>query len=375
MKVEVLYDVAVSKNTVDNIQLVTCAYPVTTLARNGIVFCIYRRGKKKHSYDGIWVVQNSKDNGQTWSEPVTIFDGRHLEPPEAMISGGICEAVDGSLVIVFTTIQVTKKDHHMFSEEGFKQQYQHYIARSYNSGITWSAPELVEHASTFRMGISKPFVLPNGELLVPAERTLSNGVSAVCVSYSTDNGKRLGPFNDCITDPSAKLNYSDPRFTLLPNGKIMAMLWTFRQDNEETIEVHQSTSEDNGRTWSKPQPVGYLGQITVPLILNFPIVIAASNYRWTPEGIRLWLSRDGGKTWLDELPIQMWDPHQNRILAQPMELYKDHSENKGVWKALPGFTFGTPDLVALLDGTVLLSYYATVEGVTHVRACRFKLEV
>ena len=35
------------------------------------------------------------------------------------------------------------------------------------------------------------------------------------------------------------------------------------------------------------------------------------------------------------------------------------------------FTFGTPDLLSLPDGSIILIYYATIEGVTGVRACRF----
>jgi hypothetical protein len=43
----------------------------------------------------------------------------------------------------------------------------------------------------------------------------------------------------------------------------------------------------------------------------------------------------------------------------------------GVWDALPAFTFGTPDLTLLPDGTVLLTYYAETDGPAQVRACRF----
>jgi len=376
MRVEVLHDVVVSDNVGEGAEHYTCAYPLTTLMSDGTLVCVYRRGKEKHSYDGIWAVQKSADNGQTWSKPVTIFDKRHLEPLQSVMSGGICQAGDGSLVTVFVTIEATRKDFYVFSEEGFKQRSFCYTARSCDGGDTWSQPKLIEHAPPFRMGISsKPFVLPGGELFIPGEHKLSNGVIATCASYSTDHGRTFDPFKDIITDVNAELNYCDARFAVLPGGEIMAMLWTFRQDNEETVEVHRSISGDNGRTWSAPEAVGYLGQITTPLVLDSQTILAASNCRNAPEGIRLWLSRDGGNTWLDETPLQMWDPYRNRIIASPLALSTSDGTNEGVWQALEKFTFGTPDLLSLPDDTNLLSYYATISNIIHVRACRFKLDV
>lgn len=376
MKVAVLSDVVVSDNVGKDVEHDTCSYPLTTIMSDGTLVCFYRRGKEKHSYDGIWVSQKSVDNGQSWSKPVTIFDGRHLKPPQSVVSGGVCQAADGSLATVFTAIEVTKKNHYAYSEEGFKQRCCCYTAHSGDGGDTWSQPKLIEHVPSLRMGITgKPFVLPRGELFIPGEHKLSTGVIAICASYSTDHGTTLSPFNDIIADVNAKLNYCDARFVILPDGEIMAMLWTFRRDNEETIEVHRSVSCDNGRNWSAPEPVGYLGQITAPLALDSQVLIAASNYRYPPEGIRLWISRDGGNTWSDEAPIQMWDPHENRIVARRLGTFSDAGNTEGIWEALATFTFGTPDLLALPDSTILLSYYATIADVTHVRACRFRLDV
>ena len=96
-------------------------------------------------------------------------------------------------------------------------------------------------------------------------------------------------------------------------------------------------------------------------------VVAASNYRLPPEGIRLWGSRDRGESWAGLGPIQMWDPVANRMVGEPMAPSEEAAVDAGgLWDALDRFTFGTPDLVLLNDGSLLMTYYATLKGITHV---------
>jgi len=102
------------------------------------------------------------------------------------------------------------------------------------------------------------------------------------------------------------------------------------------------------------------------------------NYRKTPAGVRLYLSKDGGNNWDIESPLQMWDTEQGRCLGQnandiPATDCRDNDGNRGVWDDLQNFTFGTPDLAELPDQTVLMSYYATIEDTIHVRVCRFRI--
>lgn len=83
-------------------------------------------------------------------------------------------------------------------------------------------------------------------------------------------------------------------------------------------------------------------------------------------------SSDGAATWQGS-PIQMWDSDREQIVAEPVESLPGKEGKSVVWEALKDFTFGTPDLVALPDGAIILTYYAAINGVTHIRACRFEL--
>jgi hypothetical protein len=134
-------------------------------------------------------------------------------------------------------------------------------------------------------------------------------------------------------------------------------------------------SSDSGLTWSPPEPAAIEGQVKMPLALPSGTVIAASNYRHYPEGIYLWSSNDGGQTWGDVPPCRLWDERSKQLLNKQEPWRQAGAEaGEGVWAELKGFTFGTPDLELLGDGTVFLTYYTTLDGVTHVRACRFPID-
>lgn len=370
MQVQIVDDVVVAASAE-----MTNAYPFMAVMADGTLVCMYREGKEKHSYDGILLTRQSTDLGKTWSPPVTLFDGQGLQPPQAAGSGGICGCADGSLWVVFCATEVTHPDQYVFSEEGMTQRTWYLTARSTDQGRRWQPPQYLDDAKLERpLGpTSNPLLLGNQVMFVPGERHHEQGQLGVCASFSRDHGRTLEPVRDLIVDRTATVSYCDPHFTQFKDGQILAMLWTFRQSDEETIEIHRSVSNDGGSVWSTPQPVGHLGQIVDPLVVEGDTVLAASNYRWPPEGIRLWLSHDRGVSWPVEESIQMWDGGKQQMVAEPQPV-ADRSKNEGIWNALPAFTFGTPNLKRLPDETFLLTYYAETDGKAHVRACRFEVK-
>jgi hypothetical protein len=343
--------------------------------RSGEVTCLYRQGTTKHSHDGILVLQTSPDGGSSWSNPRIVFDGRDMERPQTVVSGGLCESEPGTLFVTFFTLEDLEPGVYMFSDEARPLRRRIYTTRSTDGGETWTRPAPLGPLPYPGAGITcKPFALPDGELFVPLEVQTEAGVNATAAVFSQDGGQTFGPPLMCADDPEGHLNLCDGRFALLNDDRLLMLLWTFRQADERTIDVHRSFSEDQGRSWSEPEPTGFVGQVTAPLALPSGDVIAVSNFRQPPEGIRLWLSSDYGESWHTDQAIQMWDPRKKTVVGEPVagEPWEEHDE--GVWEALGGFTFGTPDVVNLSDGSQLMIYYATVQGIIGVRACRFRVE-
>jgi len=371
MNVEILYDVPVSQNFSAHDSRICCAYPLTTMCQNGTVAIAYRCGTSKHSYDGELVMQVSTDNGKTWDSARTIFCGADQIPRQTIIMGGLVQARPGTLIAVFGTIEGLNPDVYMFSEKGSSLPLKIFTSRSVDLGKSWSTAELVNLNGLQRPSIvTSPFLLED-KICMPLEFLTESGVQGTAVAFSTDNGKTFPKYTIVADDHSGCLNLCDGRWTLLPDDRIQVLLWTFRKDDEKTLEVRQTFSTDKGCTWAQPQCTGFKGQVSAPIALPTGNIIAVSNSRCQPAGIRLWASSTGGENWNKDQYIQMWDPGDERIKAKKQKINDENINETGVWDELQRFSFGTPDLVLLKDGTILMSYYATIKGITHIRACRF----
>jgi hypothetical protein len=381
MTISILHDEAVSPNLARRDPDITCAYAQTTLLDDDSIVCLYRQGTTKHSPDGILVLQRSVDLGRTWSEPQTVFDGTSDNPRETVVSAGICAMRHSILLVVFGSALGLSGSTYLFSEAGQKLPRRIRGCVSADSGRTWNAMPALKTGGFRRAGIAgSPFLLPDRSVGIPIEVALASGVQGTALARWVSAQQAVGPpdLSESVLiagDPTGIVNLCDAHFAVLPDGQVLMLLWTFLKDGERTIHVHRSVSSDNGSTWSEPEPTVIEGQVTVPLALPSGLLIAAANYRRHPEGVYLWTSTDNGRTWGAVPPVRLWDERSKQIEAkqEPWQ-HTLAAAQEGVWAELDAFTFGTPDLALLQDGSILLTYYATLHDVTHIRACRFRLD-
>ena len=374
MQIEILFDVAVSPNLAAANPQSSCAFPLSARLADGTAVCVYRQGTTKHSHDGQLLLQRSLDGGRRWLAPQIVFNGLLERPTQTVITGGLCQTRGGALVASFGTVEGLPPNLYPFGAEGERYPLRFFLTRSEDGGASWSPPAQPQLEPLERVGVTAPpFVAANGALCVPIECRIPSGVNATALIISHDDGRTFSPPLMVAGDASGRLNLCDARFDLLPDGRLIALLWTFEQGSERTIAVHRAFSADHGQTWSAAESLGFVGQISAPLVLPDGRVLAASNYRHPPLGSLLWHSLDGGKSWAVDQPIQLWDGEQGRMSGKPVTLPALAEGEERVWDELQRFSFGTPDLLLLADGTVLLTYYATLHGVIHVRAAGIRV--
>ncbi len=378
MKVRIVDDIAVTPNLAGGESSLTCFSPASWRLLNGDCILVYRQGREKHSPDGVFFAQRSSDGGKSWSEQIVIFDGTDRVKPESVHAGVVCQVSDGSVLAIFTTVESLKEGTFVFSAEGKKQPQHLYISRSGDGGKTWSAP--TEHRlrggpRNIYIG-SRPLVLQDGTLVLPVEGINEREEEILFVTLSSDGGRTLPPLITTTYDKAGKYGYGDTRLALLPDGKILMLVWTWLYKTEQTQNVHRCLSADGGVSWSPPESTNVRCQVMSPIHYKDDITIAVSNVRWPPApGIHLMFSRDGGLNWNGDSPVHMWDGVGEKMLGSEVtiaDMQMNRAEEK-VWEALKGFTFGTPDLIRMENDLFLLTYYATKDNVTHLRACRFEI--
>ena len=354
----------------------SCAFPVTCQLHNNEILCLYRVGHTKHSRDGILLVQKSFDDGISWRDPTTVCDlmGTHI--PHSVHAGAICQTKDGVVHALFTAVLAQDTEEYIFSNTGRKLEQYFYSTQSHDNGATWTHPKVhnIPNTPHLRYINSRPFALPDGDLLVPIEVTKPDGCQAIMISRYSTSDRQFQPAIWCANDITGKLSFGDPSLARLPQGTIMVLSWTYVNATEATIQAHVTTSYDDGHIWTQPHPIGPICQNAALLAHSGNHMYIAGNVRNPPHGIRLWHSSDAGTTWNTDSPLQLYDMKTNTISGLPPSTSSDTNHanlNGDLWDSLPSFTFGAPDLTTTSSNNILLTYYAVAQNKEEVRACNF----
>ena len=209
---------------------------------------------------------------------------------------------------------------------------------SSDGGATWQDQTTIsmDDFVHFSTGFPYAIALPDDTILSPfygvhkraGSGSFSMLASEVYVLRSTDKGRSYdvvkvgGPIDD-VTLTEADLVYH-------PSGRIVALI--------RGTEIHCSVSDDGGKTWSTPRPIGLAGRYPLHgICLTSGNILCVYAHRSYPAGIRATLSYDVGES---------WDVEHEKVLRDDIP---------------PNLYIGTPASVQLDDGTIF-TYYNIVKG-------------
>ena len=235
-------------------------------------------------------IYESADVGLTWKEISQTLTAE-VDDKEPTLTA----LPDGSLVLV--------------SEQpptGIKDKLP--IARSQDGGHTWEVTLI--HGGDYPRNVS---VETDGSLLmvrsmtaiwIPAEEASPN--LELCRST---NGGRTWEFSEGQVDWDYTA-FAEVSCIRLKDGKLLAALRRHIPGAEAEGEGFQDTvfteSLDDGKTWTKPWPMGNCAEVHVYLteLPDGRILATYTNYH-LPWGIYAVISEDSGRTWDIENPIQL----------------------------------------------------------------------
>lgn len=360
-KLEVLEHSTVYRNLHPNQVSEYVAFPAIQALPDDTLLCMCRHATARESVDGVVVVHRSNDGGVTWERA-----GDLPKPPDVAkgvcLPGGFGITPDGETLACFNYPWT----------DGAGQM----VVRSSNSGISWSALERIDPAPFEHLGPGGNLVTLSDGMMIAGGEWGSEGENpdwAAAITQSVDGGRTWTPWRRIQGPGENGLYFFDLRLARLSDDTLLAAYWTHDMNKDVGVNVHTSRSTDGGDTWNEPTDAGFWGQVTVVHGLQSGRVVAVTNHRREPLGVRAVLSEDGGQSF-EGNSVELWGVEPARVRSAPV-LAKRRDLVENLLDSYHFFTFGTPSVTQLSDGTIVVAFYVTEEHVTYVRCCRLREKV
>jgi len=224
------------------------------------------------------MIMRSKDQGKTWSKPVTLIDTPADDRHPAFV-----ELSDGTLLCSFFS--------YMGEPEGGEWKDPtlavrvHFI-RSFDGGRTWEKKPILLRTPFSYDETDGPLVrLKDGSVLVAINgRPASGPPDQAAVLRSTDRGQTW----TMLGTVRASHDLQEVTVAELPGGE-----WVMMARPEGDI----SWSRDQGRTWTTPVTFG-MRMFAPSLYVLRDRTLLCLHGSYGRGGLRVIFSRDGGHTWI-----------------------------------------------------------------------------
>jgi len=263
---------------------------------------------------GKTVLNFSKDNGKTWSEPQVINDS----PMDDRDAGVV--ALGGKALLVSWFTSDTRK-YVAWAKKGLSAEE---MARWDEVLKTWTDEMvrqwlgswilLTEDGQTWGNPIKVPVSTPHGPIRLRSGELLYLGKSGfaagdqhkgeIMACRSADGGRTWTELG-CVPvgDGTRVVNYHEPHVVEAEDGRLIGMIRFQHEGADDPAKNHinfcmfQTESDDRGRTWTKARPTGVYGSPPHLLRHSSGRIVCVYGYRQAPFGQRAMISEDGGKTW------------------------------------------------------------------------------
>lgn len=243
-----------------------------------------------------------------------------------------------------------------------------FLSASHDAGMTWSRPKLVD-TSPFQMPTpitGPPLRLGSGEWAIQFELNKhyydeEPWRHASVLMYSRDSGRTWPRYSLVSQDPSNRVFYWDQRPSVLPDGRILDVFWTFDRETASYLAIHASESLDNGVTWSSSWDTGVPGQPAPVFALADGSLAMPYVDRTSAPRISVRRSVDGGRSWPAAEELVLYDAG---LASQTWT----KSTMQDAWAEMAQFSLGLPATAQRIGGGALIVYYAgTTTDETSIR--------
>jgi len=356
-----------------------CAHPHAIVTQSGTLLVVFNWGPRRAVIlhppeDPLFhnVITRSTDDGATWSVPQVIPDFRW----QGTESASLTPLPDGRIMLnqwrfnwypldLARTLPDqgplayperivggwTNSPEHDAAEwrgrrpeelapwvRGDGETWVHFSA---DDGRTFATPSRIATAPlSGGYGNRGALCLPDGRILLPLSDVPN--FRKVFLVESADGGRTWSVPRIVAAQPGSE--FEEPTLLYTVCGRLILVL----RDNGRR-RLHQTSSEDDGATWTAPEPLPITGYPAQLLMLADGRILMTYGWRYPDFGVRAVLSDDEGRSWDTERTIRV----------------RGGLSNKNV---------GYPATVPTRDGSLLTVYYGEdTDGVTCIMTTRWRI--
>ena len=308
-------------------------WPTIARTKSGELLVVFSGNRDAHVCPfGVTQMVRSRDDGRTWSEPVTI-NNTPLDDRDA----GVIETSKGTLLVNwFTSLAFDRQSYYQkhpswrrhaekLGPETRKFWLGNWMRRSLDNGQTWEKP--VKHRVSAPHGAIE---LTDGRLLIVGSAD-HEGDKFIGVEESKDDGQSWRLVAKIPFAPGDSVKWAWEPHVVQTVGDTLVSLIRFQPPDRSQHFMLQSESPDGGVTWTVAHKTPIWGYPPHLLKLQDDRLLVTYGVRRAPFGEKACLSSNGGKTWDIENEITI------------------HGAMNG--------DLGYPASVQLDDGTIYTVYY------------------
>lgn len=271
------------------------AWPSIAQRSNGELLAVTYAGEAHTESHGRVVLYRSHDNGLTWDEGTIIADTILDDRDPGILVTGDDTIIVSSRVAWWRNGTDSQGIDANQAQDLLSTYHKGYIIRSTDGGRTWSEM----HPYPFQP--KGPIQRSDGSLFVVSKESATR-FQAYTSNDLGDTWQTLGridglPPSMAVDGSEVSTNYSEPHFVETSPGRIILYIRAHPSDprtlSRETSNLWLATSDDGGRTWSKPVQTTVRGYPPHALLLRDGRILLTYGHRWHPYGQRAQLSDDG----------------------------------------------------------------------------------
>jgi hypothetical protein len=342
--------------------------------RSGAILGGFQVGTGKHSPDSTLGLCRSLDRGATWRQIPAQFETAINGVPGSLAAPVMLEVEPSALHLFAAWFDRSDPQRPLFdpATEGIlHSKLLHAI--SHDDAQTWSPWHVLATPGLSGCALTGPAIrFSDGTIAVPFEsfKEFDDPKPARHGSWvllSRDAGRTFGA--PVLLAPQHETYYWDARLCAgREPGEFVAMYWTHDRTAERDLNVHLRRATIRGTEVAGNQVASTTirGQIAAPWLLDDGRLLSFVVDRNRPGTMKLWQSRDGGRSW-PEADCLVIHTHDERAAVTQTTENVDFAQ---YWEDMGKWSFGHPAICSLDERRVLLAFYAGEPGCMSIHWAR-----